>query len=94
MSQAALNRGSEKRGRVSAERLAGAWGEGPGGSARARPRVETRAGAGGSGGLGRSCEGSLPVLAAALLVEHFRFQCSASPRHSILTAGLQPSAVL
>lgn len=47
MSQAALNRGSEKRGRVSAERLAGAWGEGPGGSARARPRVETRAGVGG-----------------------------------------------
>lgn len=50
MSQAALNRGSEKRGRVSAERLAGAWGEGPGGSARARPRVETRAGAGAVGG--------------------------------------------
>ena len=42
--QVALNRGSEKRGRVSAERLAGAWGQGPGGSARARPRVETRAG--------------------------------------------------
>ena len=75
-------RGSEKRDRVSAERLAGAWGKGPGSAAPGQDPC---------GWVDRTSKARCRCRRPPSLWNS-RFQCSASPRASILPALPCPGA--